>query len=208
MVRPPRKKPFWPWALLLLVLCSALVVSYLVFSPVSPPSLPVPAEVQDPPLQPREVILYFAAEDATHLVTETRELADCPDEQECQRATVQALLDGPVGLLGPILPAHTTLRGISVADGVVTVDFDTELISGHPGGSISELLTVYGLADTLAANFPALRQLRILVEGEPVESLKGHVDLRQPVAADFTFARPSAGLGVVPTAAAATGGQP
>ena len=209
MVRQRPKQRIWPLVLTLaLVLACAMGIFFLVVSPTPTPPVPIPAKVQAPPPQPREVILYFAAGDATHLVTETRELADCPDEQECLRATVQALLDGPVSPLLPILPAQAKLRGASVADGVVTVDFDNELISGHPGGSISELLTVYGLADTLAANFPALRQLRILVEGAPVESLKGHVDLRQPIAADFTYARPSAGLGVAPPVAATTGGQP
>jgi hypothetical protein len=60
------------------------------------------------------------------------------------------------------------------------------------------LLTVYALADTVAVNFPHLRQLRILIEGGAVETLKGHVDLRQPLAPDFSLivtppaARPAA----------------
>ena len=62
-----------------------------------------------------------------------------------------------------------------------------------PGGSLPELLTIYGLADTIAENFPHLRQVRILVEGEPVATLKGHVDLREAVKADFSFTHPPEG---------------
>jgi hypothetical protein len=76
-----------------------------------------------------------------------------------------------------------------VDGGTAVIDFSRDLVSSHPGGSSSELLTVYGLANSLAANFPHIRQVRILVDGEPVESLKGHVDLSRPVQADFSFSR-------------------
>jgi hypothetical protein len=43
------------------------------------------------------------------------------------------------------------------------------------------------LADTLAVNFPHLRQVLIKVEGASVTTLKGHVDLRQPIIPDFSL---------------------
>ena len=57
---------------------------------------------------------------------------------------------------------------------------------------MSELLSVYSVVDTLAVNFPYLRQVRFLVEGQPVATLKGHVDLRQPLAPDFNLTRSAA----------------
>ena len=53
------------------------------------------------------------------------------------------------------------------------------------------------LADTLASNYPHIRQVRILIEGAEVESLKGHVDLRRPVPADFSLVRRQ-GTGAAP----------
>jgi spore germination protein GerM len=123
------------------------------------------------------------------LLAETREISGCQDSQTCLEETIQALINGPIGDLVPILPAHTRLRAVSEQDGLATVDFSSELISGHPGGSVSELFTAYGLVNTLAENFPYIRQLRILVEGSEVASLKGHVDLREPISADFRFTR-------------------
>ncbi|MBW2450771.1 MAG: GerMN domain-containing protein [Deltaproteobacteria bacterium] len=143
--------------------------------------------VAEEPRQLREVILYFASNDGTHLVAEGREIEDCLVEEDCLQATVQALLDGPVGDLTPILPSHAVLNSLAVSENLVSVDFNGGLISGHPGGTQSELLTVYGLADTLAANFPHLRQVRFLVDGKPIETIKGHVDLRQPITADFSL---------------------
>jgi len=59
----------------------------------------------------------------------------------------------------------------------------------HPGGSASELLTVYALANTIAANFPDYNQVRIWIEGQAQETLKGHLDLTRPIAADFGYCR-------------------
>lgn len=162
------------------------------FLSTSPPA-PVPATTQSEPKQQREVVLYFGSPDGSFLVAEARQIEDCLTEADCLRGTVQALVDGPVTDLVAVLPSHAQIRDVIARDGVATVNFSSDLVSGHPGGSVSELLTIYSLADTLAANFPHLRQVRILVEGEPVETLKGHVDLREPVKADFSFTRPPEG---------------
>jgi len=178
--------------LLLVLLVVVLALGALVarqFRPATAPPV-TPAPVQEKPQQMLEVILYFATEDGRYLATEEREIENCSDEEACLRATVQALLRGPSGELVPVLPAQAALRAISVEDGTAIVDFSNELVVAHPGGSMSELFSVYALANTLAVNFPHIRQVRILVEGEEVETLKGHVDLRSPVSADFNFARP------------------
>lgn len=143
--------------------------------------------VDVPPSAAREVILYFSSADGQTLLAEPRQIAGCELDEDCLTSTVQALIDGPSGDMVPILPSRTTLLGLAVEGSLVQVDFSRELIDAHPGGTQSELLTVYGLADTLTANFPHLRQVQILVEGSPVTTLKGHVDLRRPVYPDFSF---------------------
>jgi len=135
----------------------------------------------------REVVLYFASSDGQTLIAETRAIKECQLDEDCLRDTILALISGPESGLVPILPASVVLRGVTVVDSLVNVDFSEELIAAHPGGTQSELLTVYGLADTLTVNFPHLRQVQILVEGSPVSTLKGHVDLRQPIYPDFTL---------------------
>jgi len=176
--------------LILLVVLGVLLVRMFL---AAPSQAPVPATVQEELKQLREVVLYFGSSDGGYLVSEARQVEGCEDEETCLLATVQALLAGPLTSLAPVFPSHAQVRSVAAADGTATVDFSRELVSGHPGGSVSELLTIYSLADTLAENFPHLRQVRILVEGQPVESLKGHVDLREPVKADFSFTRPPEG---------------
>ena len=181
----PRQKSLLPWVLLVaLVFCAGLVIGYLKIGS-HPQETPV---VPEATVQPsREVILYFASADGQQLIAENCLIDDCQSDEECLQGTIKALIDGPQGGLIPILPAQADLRGVTVNDSLVSLDFSQELIAAHPGGTQSELLTVYGLADTVAVNFPHLRQVQIMVDGHPVTTLKGHVDLRQPLSPDFSL---------------------
>jgi len=190
-----KKSPFRDRLLLLAFLLVLLVFGALVLRMYR--QTPVPEEkvstVQEEPRRLREVRLYFGSADGEYLGSETREIEDCPEETDCIRSMVQALVNGPVSDLIPVLPLHTIVRSVTVDGGTAVIDFSRDLISAYPGGSSSELLTVYSLANSLAENFPHIRQVQIIVEGEPIESLNGHVDLRDPVQADFRFSRPPNG---------------
>jgi hypothetical protein len=185
MRRSPFSKPLVLWGtLVLLVFCFGLVIGYLRTTP--PPSS-VTADVATAELPTREVILYFASMDGQSLKAENRHIEECHTDEDCLRGTIEALIEGPQSALAPILPVHVLLRSVSVNDSLVNLDFSQELVAAHPGGTQSELLTIYGLADTLAVNFPHLRQVQILVEGASVATLKGHVDLRHPINPDFSL---------------------
>ena len=53
--------------------------------------------------------------------------------------------------------------------------------ASYPGGSLNEMLTVYTIVEALTANLPAVSAVQILVDGHEVDTLAGHVDLRQPL---------------------------
>jgi spore germination protein GerM len=174
-----------PWLILVATLfVVGLVIGTLQTGKAPEEAVPV---VDVPPSAAREVLLYFSSADGQTLLAEPRQIAGCELDEDCMTSTVQALISGPAGDMVPILPSRTSLRGLTVDGSLVQLDFSRELIDAHPGGTQSELLTVYGLADTLTVNFPHLRQVQILVEGAPVTTLKGHVDLRRPVYPDFSF---------------------
>lgn len=173
-----------PWLILaLIVFAVGLVVGTL---DLGAPQKPAPTATVAPQAT-RDVILYFATADGRTLAAESRRINDCPTEEDCLRETVQELIAGPQTGLIAILPEQVRLNAVAVAESLVTLDFSREFVTAHPGGTQSELLTVYGLADTLTANFPHLRQVRFLVNGAPAETLRGHVDLRQPIYPDFSF---------------------
>lgn len=199
--RPSMLRRLLPWwGLIALIFCVGLVIGHFRTRDTGPVA-PVAKDVPQP--LTRDVILYFAALDGRTLVAESRAIADCQVEEDCLRDTVRALIAGPQGDLSPILPKQVALHSVTISDSLVTVDFSRELVTGHPGGTQSELLTVYGLADSLVANFPYLRQVQILIDGAPRDTLKGHVDLRQPLFADFSLVEeglaPAGKIGNVPT---------
>jgi germination protein M len=71
------------------------------------------------------------------------------------------------------------------------VDLGPEIVSGHPGGSAAELLTVYALVNAVTSNLPAIGRVQILVDGREIESLAGHVDLRRPLRRNDAIVRES-----------------
>lgn len=181
----PIGKRLLPWAILVVIVFAVGLVIGTLTTRTSEQETRVAAGPAEQTL--REIILYFASVDGQVLHAETARINECTLDEDCLRDTIQALIAGPQGDLVPILPAQTRLLGVNIEESLVKLDFSQDLISAHPGGTQSELLTVYGLADTLATNFPHLRSMQVLVDGTPVETLKGHVDLRQPVFPDFSF---------------------
>lgn len=183
----PQKKPLnklLPALVITLLGVAGVLLGRFLFAPSAPPVPPPP-----PPPVMREVQLYFATVAGDGLAAETGRIEDCQVLEDCLRRTLEALAAGPAGPLVPVLPPRTWVQTVTIDGATAWVSFSRELVAGHPGGSMSELLTVQALANTLAANFSHIRQIRILIEGEPVQTLKGHVDLRGPITAEFSPAR-------------------
>ncbi|HKJ05783.1 MAG TPA: GerMN domain-containing protein [Geopsychrobacteraceae bacterium] len=151
------------------------------------PQRPVPIKVE---VLPREALLYFADPEGRYLVTETQQISGCNEDKDCIKNMFSALVSGPQTDLLPILSSRVVVLGVELRDDLALVDFNSAFVHSHPGGSLSELLTVYGLANSLTVNFPYLKQLQILVEGQTVASLKGHISLINPIKADFSYSNP------------------
>jgi spore germination protein GerM len=127
--------------------------------------------------------LFFASEDGLRLTPVEREvpLADSPVAQA--RAIIESQLAAePPPPLARTIPAGVTLRGLFVSqNNEVFVDLDPAIKSGHAGGSLQELMTVYTIVNALLTNLPTLQQVQILIDGREADTLAGHVDLRRPL---------------------------
>jgi germination protein M len=124
----------------------------------------------------RKVVLYFADPTGQKLVAEERVI---PKVEGIARATVEELIKGPApgSQLLPTIPKGTVLKDINIRpDGLARVDFSKELITNHSGGSLGESLTVYSIVNTLT-QFPTVKQVQILVEGQYVETIAGHLSV-------------------------------
>ncbi|HKG18891.1 MAG TPA: GerMN domain-containing protein [Candidatus Limnocylindrales bacterium] len=97
-------------------------------------------------------------------------LREVPKTKAVATAAMAALLAGPTskesaGRVTSAVPAGTKLLGLSIADGVATVDLSREFESG--GGSASVLNRLGQVVYTLT-QFPTVKLVRLEVEGEPV----------------------------------------
>jgi len=124
------------------------------------------------------ITLYFPADDASGLVTETREMSWAATDPDRIRQIVLALVEGPAKTHNRPLPPSTDIRAVFLTpDGTVYLDFSNEILKGLAPGIQSETLTVYSIVNSLAANIPAVKQVKILLQGQEAETLDGHIDL-------------------------------
>lgn len=128
-----------------------------------------------------DVVLYFSDANERFLVQEKRLIPKGKNTVAQAEEIVRALVEGPK--LGNVrtIPAGARLQGIRIADGTAVLNFDNPFIEQHPGGTASEMATVYSLANSLSQNLPDVKRIRIQVGGKDVTTIKGHIDLREPV---------------------------
>jgi hypothetical protein len=143
-----------------------------------------------PPGVPRiTATLFYGTEDGLALAPVQREVplaeGTVPQAREILNAQFQAAPAPYVSLI----PAGTTLRAFySTERGDAFVDLSSQIASG-PGGSSTELLTVYAIVNAVTANLPAIQRVQILIDGREVDTLSGHVDLRRPLERDQSLVR-------------------
>ncbi len=130
--------------------------------------------------------VYFSDSQERLLVGEIRYLYKDEDPAQQAREIVKALLDGSK-VTGHVntFPPNVKLLDIKVdKDGIAYVNFSANLTKLHPGGSAAEMATIYSLTNSLAASIPAVRGVKILVEGKEVPSIKGHISTAKVFEAD------------------------
>lgn len=127
--------------------------------------------------------LYFMDSTGKKLVAEERSIVKT---EGIARQTMQELLKGPAQQgLQTAVPAGTRLLDINVKpEGLCIVDLSSDVnkISTKEQGK----LAVQAMANTLA-QFPSVREVSFLINGEKANSLGGLVDVAQPVSADYSI---------------------
>lgn len=125
--------------------------------------------------------VYFATPDAQQLVPEFRQGQATIDQ------VLADLVEGPRRKdLVRVLPPETKVLGYSKRGNVLYVNFSHHLITNHPGGSAGEIITVYGIVNTLVG-LSGVRRVQILVDSEQIETLAGHLNLKDPLQKDYTI---------------------
>src|SRR5438445_13002908 len=165
-------------ALLLLAAACARGGAVGVGTPSSPPS-PASSSPRTPgsahpsqTAQPRSISLSVWFNSGETLFSAHRTV---PATQAVGTAALQALLAGPTsaeiaGGVGTQLPTGTRLRGLSIANGVATVDLSSEFGAG--GGVASETILLAQVVYTIT-QFPTVRSVKFRLDGRPVTVFTG-----------------------------------
>jgi hypothetical protein len=112
------------------------------------------------------------------LVDSTVELPLSSDPVLRSKQVLNTLLAGPVDAELRTLPPDAVLLAFYLLpDGTAIADFSEALATATPSGIQSEQLAVDSLTRTLEANVPRVQRLKILIHGQEVETLAGHLDL-------------------------------
>ena len=133
-------------------------------------------------VEKKEVVLYFSDSEGEYLVGEKREISKKNEFKEEAKEAILELIRGPKGKLIPTLPPRTKLLTLQISGaGLAKVNFSLALSKDHPGGSSGEVMTLYSIVNSLSLNFPQIKKVQILIDGKPVETITGHLSLKQPV---------------------------
>jgi hypothetical protein len=157
---------------------------------------PEPGAVVDIPSVPGASVpritatLYYGSEDGQSLVAVRREVPLAEGVVPQGREILGMQLQPAPSPFVSVVPEGTMLRAFYITErGDAFVDLSPEASTRHPGGSSTELLTVYAIVNAVTANLPTIQRVQILVDGREADTLAGHVDLRRPLQQDLSFVR-------------------
>jgi spore germination protein GerM len=137
---------------------------------------------QSVPEAKRVVLLYFSDSEGEYLIGEKREILKKGNIKEEAKEVMTELINGPKGKLIRTLPPQTKLLGLELNEnGIARVNVNSALLKDHPGGSSAEIMTVYSMTNTLTLNFPQIKRVQILIDGKTVETIAGHLSIKEPV---------------------------
>ncbi len=181
---------FLIWGFTLVGIIIALAVTLLLIAKSkqteiskAPPKLPTSKNQSDIRLQSEQINIFL-------LDPESLEVKPIKVEVQLNREPIDRLKSivntltkaTPTNYRNPI-PRGTVLNEVFIdTQKTVYLDFSHHLTNGHIGGTTAEYITISAILKTVFDNFPdEIRHIQLLVEGQEIETLTGHVNLSAPM---------------------------
>jgi len=146
----------------------------------------VPVAPQTQPIVGKRTVVLFFVADGTRLEREARELDHCENTDACINDVLNELLNGPVGEYDEPLPEGTVVKSVRVDKDLAVIDLNDTFAKAMLSGSSAEMLAVYSIVNTVAANFPQIARVKLTVEGVDASKLR-HLDLSEALPPDYTL---------------------
>jgi len=151
---------------------------------------PAPASSGDPKVR---VKMFWGSKAGDSFTPVAVELPLSADPVLRAKQVLNTLLAGPIDPEARTLPADAALLAFYLLpDGTGVADFSESMSTSIPSGIQSEQMAVDSITRTLEANVPQVQRLKILIHGQEMDTLAGHLDLTQ------TFLVNTSGLGTQP----------
>ncbi len=125
----------------------------------------------------REVTIYMSDPDGGYLRGEKRLIGRSRLNKSVAETINRLIADGGA----ETIPTGTKLININIDGKTAYADFNKALKANHSGGSTAEINTVYSIVNTVTLNFDEIDDVQILVEGNEVVTLAGHIDISGPI---------------------------
>jgi len=124
-------------------------------------------------LNKQVITLYFPDEQAMYVVPEQREVSK---DKPIAEIIVEELMKGPKTpeLEPTTIPEEAKLLSVEIKDRIAYVNFSSELVEKHVGGSTGEMMTILPIVNSLT-ELPEVEKVQFLVEGKKVKTLAGHI---------------------------------
>ncbi|WP_427340085.1 GerMN domain-containing protein [Caloranaerobacter sp. DY30410] len=123
----------------------------------------------------KDVILYFADDKLTSLVAEKIKVQI--DEKPLEEIILDRLKQGPKNeKLRRTIAPHIQILGVEVVNNTAKVNISS---SGLHGGSTEEIFFIASIVKSLT-ELDYIDKVQFLVDGKKVESLMGHIYIKEP----------------------------
>lgn len=178
------------WVITLVVIVIALAGTLLLISNSkktvvidAPPVLPQTANTSDELPPSLQVKLFLFDPSLSELIAVYVELRLYPDLTERLKQIITALVNETRPNYRNPIPAGTKLNEAYIDNQMTAyLDFSHHLADGQIGGTTAEVITVSSILNTVFEAFPdEIRHVQILIDGEEVEKLGGHLDISNPL---------------------------
>jgi hypothetical protein len=113
---------------------------------------------------------------------EDRKVAETTSRMSVAEAVVREFLRGPENSPESYVPEGVELLGIYPGnDGILYIDLSSELRINFRGDALAEFLLLRGLYESLVSNVYGVEGVKVIIEGEEVDSIGGHVSITYPL---------------------------
>ena len=125
------------------------------------------------------LVLYFAVNAGDELAAEERSVAK-GDVSLAEQALMELIAGPKTQGHSRTLPEQSVLLSVEVRDKIAYVDLGSETVENHPGGSLGDKVSVSSIVRTLT-ELPGITAVQLMLEGEIVEAVFGHIATDKPL---------------------------